>query len=390
MSFFKNNKSAVILFLFLVNGFLYSCTKKDAYIAALAKPSITSFTTSSAYAGDSILITGVNFGGVASVYLGGVAAASFEVISLTSIKAFVGLGASGFVTVQGSGGKDSVKGFTYLGLKPVNGYSSSDAVETASLIAHWSFEGNDSELIHQVIPILSGGTPTYVIGKIGQAIHLSKNWLTYPLQAAGTGIANAGMATTDIFKNGFTLSMWTQLQDTSLLTNLFQLSVPAIPNYPVLGLGYQKHFADSSFDMEGSLGNTIGNNIILTGNTAFRPAVFRDTFAWAFLAMVYNPFDRSLNYYANGVLKASVILTSPGINNPFPAGTEPLLMATPNYATIGTFESAATTPNDIALTAIPATMSSNLTGNIDDIRLFNKPLTATLINTLYLLGNLGR
>ncbi len=390
MYFFKRTKSNIAAGLCLLIIMLSSCAKKDAYIPALAKPTIASVTAKAGYAGDSIVITGTNFGGVGKVSFGGISASSFQVLSLTSIKAFVAIGASGFVAVISAGGKDSLPGFVYLGLKPVDGYLYSDSVELTSLIAHWSFNGNDSEMVHKSIPMLRGGISTYGNGKIGQALQLTKNWLTYPLNAAGTGVANATGGTSDILKNGFTLSMWTQLPDTSLLTNLFQLSIATIPNFPVLGLGYQKHFADNTFDMLGGIGNVIGTDTILTRKTAFKLAVFKDTLPWAFLAMVYNPLDRSLNYYANGVIKASVILTSLGTNNPFPAGTEPLLMATPNYATIGSFESAATTPNDISLTTIPATMSSNLTGSIDDIRLFNKPLTDKKINDLFLLGNLGR
>lgn len=390
MIFFNNIKLKIAVSFCVIIMVIVSCAKKDAYIPALAKPVITSFSATAAYAGDSILITGTNFGGVGNVSFGGINAISFKILSLTSISAFVGAGNSGFVTVLAAGGNDSIKGFTYLGLKPVDGYVYSNDVEFASLIANWSFDGNDTEMVHKSIPILRGGTSVYVNGKIGQAIQLTKNWLTYPLQAAGTSAANVLGGTSDVLKNGFTLSMWTQLPDTSLLTNLFQLSVAAIPNFPVLGLGYKKNFANHNFDMLGGIGNIIGTDTILTRQTAFKIAIFSDTLPWAFLTMVYNPLDRTLNYYANGDVKASVILASLGANNPFKTGTEPLLMATPNYATIGTFESAATTPNDMSLTTIPATMSSSLTGIIDDIRLFNKPLSAKKINDLYLLGNLGR
>ena len=386
-----NNKLKIAISLsWLVVILFNSCTKKDAFIAALVKPKIISFTATAGYTGDSIIISGTNFGGVGRVSFGGINAISFQVLNLTSIKAFIGAGTSGFITIISAGGKDSLTGFTYLGIKPIDGYIYSDSVEASSLLAHWSFNGNDSEMVHQSIPILRGSASLYVDGKIGQALHLTNNWLTFPVKAAGTSVANNSAVTSDILKDGFTLSMWAQLPDTSLTTNLFQLSVSSIPNFPVLGLAYQKHFADNSFDMLGSIGNSVAASTILTKQDAFRFAVFSDTLAWAFLAMVYNPMDKSLNYYANGTLKSSINLSSLGTNNPFPTGNEPFLMATPNYATIGTFESAATTPNDISLTVIPASLSSSLTGNLDDIRLFNKPLPAKKINDLYLLGNLGR
>ena len=390
MELFKNGRPVILSGLLLLIIMLTACAKKDAYIPALAKPTITSFTPDNGFAGDSIMITGTNLGGVGIVTFGGVPAASFKVISLTSIKAFVGIGATGFAGVRSAGGRDSITGFTYKGLKPIDGYLYSDSIEAASLIAHWAFNGNDSESIHKVIPILhDAGTVSYITGKIGQAIHLNNNWLTYDATATDAGIPNTVINSNDILQNGFTLSLWAQLPDTILLTNLFQLSVPTIPNYPILGLAYRKH-AGNIFDFNGGMGNVNGSDTILTREATFQPAVFKDTVGWAFLTMTYNPLDGSLNYYTNGTLQASIILSYLGNNNPFPVAGTPLLMATPNYATIGTFESALTTPGDVSGTVIPATMNSSLIANIDDIRLFKKTLSARLIKDLYMLGNLGR
>ena len=60
---------------------------------------VGSFTPTSAGTGNQVMITGVNFSGATSVSFGGVAA-SFTVLSSTSIRAFVGAGASGAVKVS--------------------------------------------------------------------------------------------------------------------------------------------------------------------------------------------------------------------------------------------------------------------------------------------------
>lgn len=380
----------VIMGSLLLLLFFNACTKKDAYIPALATPVIKSFMPHNGYAGDTITITGSNFGSVSTITFGGIAVASYTVLNTTTIKALVGIGASGYLVVKSAGGKDSLTGFIYKGLKPIDGYLYSDEVEPASLIAHWPFNGNDSEAIHKVLPVLSdGGTPGYVTGRIGQAIRMNNNWLTYGPEATSVGTANTNTNTNDSLKNGFTLSLWAQLPDTSLLTNIFQLSSPLIKNYPLLGLAYRKQ-RDSTFDMDGGIANTDGTGIHATFESAFQLAVFKDTFAFTFLTMTYDPSNRSLNYYANGVLKRSVTLTNLTTNNPFPDASAALLMTTPNYATIGTFESTATTPKDTAATTIPATLSAGFTGTIDDIRLFKKLLTTQQIMDLYLLGSMGR
>jgi len=78
---------------------------------------IYSFSPTSARAGETITISGMNFKNVSNVTLGGVAVAGFTVVSPTTITVTVGNGASGSVQIVASGGP-SLAGFTYIPPSP--------------------------------------------------------------------------------------------------------------------------------------------------------------------------------------------------------------------------------------------------------------------------------
>jgi hypothetical protein len=79
----------------------------------LDAPVISSFAPVNAKQGTVITINGTNLRGTTAVTFGGMAAASFKIISETSITAVVGQGASGVVEVISPTGKASASGFTY-------------------------------------------------------------------------------------------------------------------------------------------------------------------------------------------------------------------------------------------------------------------------------------
>ncbi len=117
-----------------------------------------------------------------------------------------------------------------------------------------------------------------------------------------------------------------------------------------------------------------------------------DTLTWTFISMTFDGSNKSLKYYANGQLINTIDLLTKGL---FPDPAEALLLIAPNYPSIGTPEgieaAVPKTPHTPGLSnTIPAFMQENITGNIDDIRVFNKTLTDQQINDLFVLGNQGR
>ena len=382
----KNDWLVIIGSLLLMITAFIACSKKDTPIPSLPKATITSFSPTTAYTGDTITITGTNFTGATAVTFGGTAAASFKVISATSIIAVVGTGTSGSVGVTISGGTGTLAGFVYnSGLPPVDGYGSSNDVEPASLIAYWPFEGNATEKVHAAVPALTGGGATsYVAGRIGQAIHLDSSWITYGPNSTSASADNTTFGSNDTLQNGFTISLWAQVAQTETLSTLLQFSSPNIPNWPLLGIQYRKH-ADNSFDFDGGFSNvdSAGPHIAYAG--LFKEPAFMDTLTWAFVSMTYDASAKSLKYYANGQLVNTIDLLSKGL---FPNPAEPLLLIAPNYPSIGAAEGKVTTPTSVNDPA--GYMAYGIKGNVDDIRVFNKTLTDKQISDLYILGNQGR
>ena len=98
---------------------LTACKKKDNSTTEevpqtpAKTPTIASFTPSVATSGAEVTISGTNFNGATAVSFGGTAATSFTLVSDNSIKATVGTGASGNVSVVTPDGTASLNGFTF-------------------------------------------------------------------------------------------------------------------------------------------------------------------------------------------------------------------------------------------------------------------------------------
>jgi hypothetical protein len=91
------------------------------------KPTVTAFTPASTFKGKTVTITGTNFMTVKEVRFGGAPAASFTVMSPTSITALVDTGATGKVKVVTSGGADSLAGFTFLTVPVIASFTPTSA-----------------------------------------------------------------------------------------------------------------------------------------------------------------------------------------------------------------------------------------------------------------------
>jgi len=88
-------------------------TSSTGFYYGLA-PAISSFNPTSGTTNANITIKGTNFTWVSDVKFGGVSANSFTILSDTEIVALVGYGASGNVSVFGSGDSTSLPGFIYF------------------------------------------------------------------------------------------------------------------------------------------------------------------------------------------------------------------------------------------------------------------------------------
>jgi hypothetical protein len=90
-----------------------------------SKPVLQSFSPAAGYTGSEVLLNGTNMQEVREVRFGGVSADTFFIISNTQVRAIVGKGASGEVTVGGSAWDSSkLGGFTFFPAPDITGINS--------------------------------------------------------------------------------------------------------------------------------------------------------------------------------------------------------------------------------------------------------------------------
>jgi FG-GAP-like repeat/IPT/TIG domain len=107
----------------------------------LPPPVISTVSPDSGFTGATVTITGVNFTGATAVRLGGIPAASFSILSDTSLTAVVGNGATGSITITGPGGNGSGGNFRYLGPNISSFTPSSGGLGTTVTITGTNFTG---------------------------------------------------------------------------------------------------------------------------------------------------------------------------------------------------------------------------------------------------------
>ncbi|HSY76004.1 MAG TPA: IPT/TIG domain-containing protein [Bacteroidia bacterium] len=390
------NAVLIIVGLFIVAIAVISC-KKNAIQER--PPVINSFSPQYDTLEGTVTIVGMGFTGATAVSFGGAAALSFKVISDDTITAIVGLGGTGNVSVTTAGGIGTRAGFQFPLI--FCGCNSSEAVVPSyNLIAHWPFDGNANEAISNLGPLNEGGDTAYVKGRIGQAIRFTNGWLTYPAGATFAGVVNSVLNTNDTLQNGFTITLWAQINvanaGDTLIKNLFQLSGTdgTTPNWPLAGIAVKKFVNDSMFLFGG-----LTNRDSLGTHPSYDSAAFngsvKDTLQWAFIALVYDSSSHSLQYYFNGNTSGNAFVGQSNLLMGSVSGSvfeqsSVLHLPAPNYATIGAFESKAIFPSSLDNLPLPTFMATGFTGVLDDIRVYNITLNAQNINDLYVLGGEGK
>lgn len=131
--------------------------------------SITSFTPTTAAAGETVTITGVNLTGTKSVSFGGVPAQSFNVVNATTITAVVGSGATGSITIVSATDQTVEKsGFTFstvTGIEP-------DITTGRYAVALYPNPSNGREIHFQLNEYWIGHqVATEVIDMTGRRVH---------------------------------------------------------------------------------------------------------------------------------------------------------------------------------------------------------------------------
>jgi len=387
----KQIKNAWLLMIgsFLVMAtIIISCSKKGTAPPVVPKPTITSFSPTSASAGDTVIITGTNFTGATVVSFGGSAATSFSIVSATSISAKVGSGATGSVSVVTPGGTATLAGFT-LNAPRIDGYNNSNEVAVASLKAHWTFDDTKTEVISTKDAEKTVGTTAFSTAVIGKGIDLTNAYMIFP------EIPN--LDSIDALPN-FTMSLWAKFNVDSLptLSSLFQINGVNFQDiWPMVGVAtrinpggiYSLAAGDTHVDATGT--HPTYDALFLNPGVTPSEGFSAGTNGWAFITVVYDGPSRTMSYYGNGVFLGNRVATNiPG------ALTTTLALLTPAKVSFGTFEFIDDFPDGIyghppAANTIPWA-AHGITGSLDDVRVFNSALSNADVKALYDLGIAGR
>ncbi len=295
------------------------------------------------------------------------------------------------------------------GLPPIDGLTSSNQVAASNLIAYWPFDANNKEQGSGVAALSGGtynvGTVTYTAaGKIGNCATFTNGALVYP---------SIGNINHDTALQSYSLSMWVKMPTASGaegLRSLFQVNGNRFPdlwglvtfelsNNGVAGDSLALQTRQVQVDGTGPHNVVAGPINTASGGSS----------NWTFITETYNGngTNQTMKIYANGVLKDSVEFTDvdksvSSTQSTFrvvPTGNGAVTTPTPaNMVTIGTFNfndfpefQGGDGYGNVTPTAASRPWAQNgITGAIDDVRLFNTPLTAQQVSDLYQLGNQGR
>jgi hypothetical protein len=258
---------------------------------------------------------------------------------------------------------------TYAPTKPLptfGGYNSSKEIEPASLVAYWPFNNSLTDSISQATGVAAG--TTFTSGITGKGLQGAAN--SYALCDASTALKNL---------QSFTISVW--------------LNTPP-PSNGIIGFfsiaNTQNFWGNIEMFFENGSDNTNGKiRVHMSQNGSDNtysidgvPNLFNTTVNvvnWVNITVSYNQTGGTCTLYVNGVSK-----------NTGAAGslTGPLAFTNVGKVVFGTVQFM-TTPSQTSSTG-KKDWASYLTGQMDQVRVYNKVLSSSEISALYNLEKLGR
>lgn len=272
-------------------------------------------------------------------------------------------------------------------LPPIGGYNNANEVGAANLKAYWAFEGNGTESKTSIAPETSVGVTYTAGGAKGQAATFANGYLKYPAIAALTATLNA-----------YTVSAWVKIANNQTATpgsgtasTIFSLSRPGewIGNINLFAETGQALAINDSIKIKQGFGSSVSGTQIYENFTKLEPWMVADnnTFPgkhvagpnkisgrWAQIIATWSGTDNKFIIYSDGAKISSPAFEVRGNNTT-------LVFDSPSFVYIGAFGNFATTTD---------TWNKPMSGSVDEIRVYNKALSATEIDALYKLEKAGR
>lgn len=250
----------------------------------------------------------------------------------------------------------------------IDGYSSSAEIFPESLIAYWSFDDTKNELISGTAPGSTANDSYVADGIKGKALNLNAGYLYFPTQFQ--------RFKTDSLKS-FTISAWIRMQNNgSKKTMLFQLARPGIFTGDInFILNTNANPASNTNLVIQPTFTTVGGGTQDNLNNALYPTI--GTARWTHVLLTYDGTSGVFNIWADAVKIGGYPNRGTG-NNLFKSYEPSEVIIGANY-------------NGIPGKSVSADASfAPMTGQVDEIRIYNKSLGDAYIRALYNLGKAGK
>ena len=268
-------------------------------------------------------------------------------------------------------------------LPPIGGYNSSNDIATSNLLAHFPFDGSNNERVSGTAPS-SAVNASFTTGASGQrqALSLAAGYVAFPGLAA---VNSSGSLPS------FTTSAWVNVKNTKGGTGAASLFLTLARANE--WAGSVNLFAETG--RYASTNDTLDVKGILVhkapdGNASFQDAVnssqlgkeqtVKGAGKWTHVVGVYNASNSTYVLYGNGIKINNTAYENRQYNSA-PLGNLAIFPVT--NVIIGAWGT--NLPG-----GKPDSWQVPMTGQIDEVRLYNKALTAGEISSLYQLEAAGR
>ena len=267
-------------------------------------------------------------------------------------------------------------------LPAIDGYNNSDEVGATNLLAHWTFDDTNNEVISSTAPDKTVGTVGFTTGQIGKALQLTSGAIAFP--------PIDKINTVDALNN-FTVSLWVNVTNTKRANNQFTSFFGIFPTAVADVWGNLQACAETgrhlpssdTLELKNYLSTTLPDNsqsgqdnLSLLNDGTGEGKWFMGAKKWSHYVMTWDATTHKFQVYANG--EASGAYTTRG-------DTPVLKMRVPARAMFGAMASPELGfPNGTGASWGMATAS------IDDVRVFNTVLSQKDITALFNLGTAGR
>lgn len=248
----------------------------------------------------------------------------------------------------------------------IDGFNSSDEVFPGNLIAYWSFDDTKNELKSGTAPF-SSLNDSYVDGVKGKALNLAAGFVYYKSQFQ--------KFKTDSLKN-WSISVWVKIKNNgSKKTMIFQMARPGVfngnINFALNTNGYPAT-NDSVLRIQPTF-STVGGGTQDNLNNVLDKTKLNN---WVHIVLTYDFSTGVFNNWMNGVKVGNYPNRGTG-NNSFKAYEPSEVFFGANYNAAGMAVS-----TDVSF--------APMTGQLDEVRFYNKTLPDAFIKALYNLGNAGK